>query len=73
MKIIGSHVYANLRSFISENTFECGCRIYTDTPEMPADNIEFVHWCNALCGPLREGPSRTDSLYYRLLRQENLI
>ena len=73
MKIIGSHVYAKLPQFISDKTFECGCRIFTDTNAMPNDEIEFVHWCNALCGTVRNGPVREDSLYYRLLKQEYLI
>lgn len=76
MKIIGSHIRKNqLSSFVSSNTTECGCDKYTQTNHMPGTNIEFIHWCNALCGDPKAPTSKyhKESVYYKLLQQENLI
>ncbi len=73
MRIIGSHVHTELPQFISRNTHECGCPTFTDTAKKLKRRIEFLHWCNALCVTVRNGPGRPDSLYYKLLKQENLL
>jgi hypothetical protein len=73
MRIVGSHVNAKLPQFISRKTFECGCPVFTDTDATLKRRYEFLHWCNALCVTIRNGPVREDSLYTRLLKQEGLI
>jgi hypothetical protein len=76
MRIIGSHITKKqLSYFVSRDTTECGCHKYTKTNNIPGTNIEFIHWCNALCGDPQESISNysKESVYYKLLEQENLI
>ena len=73
MQIIGSHVHAKLPQYISSKTFECGCHIFTHTNAIPSEELEFIHWCNALCGDIRNGSTNTETLYYKLLQEVDLI
>jgi len=73
MQIIGNHVCESLPDFISTDNYECGVEKYMDGDEIPGDNIEFIHWCNALCGEKKNDPKNSNSLYYKLLKQEGLI
>lgn len=73
MRIVGSHVHTKLPQFVSKNTFECGCHVFTDTNAMPNAQYEFIHWCNAICGSIRNGPVHEDTLYYKLLKDVELV
>jgi hypothetical protein len=76
MKIVGSHVRKNnLSNFISYNSIECGCHRLTHTDSLISDNVEFIHWCNALCGNIDKliSECHKNSIIYKLLKHENLI
>ena len=73
MRIIHSHITQNnLIHNLSSNVYECGSNIYMNQNNIPDKNIEFIHWCNSTI-PTDRNIVIEDSLYYKLLQQENLI
>ncbi len=74
MEIMARHIKNHgLLKFMSRNIEQNGCEKYMTGIAVPSENVEFIHWWNAVCPEDAKNNPVKGSFYHKLLMEVGLI